>query len=555
LTDTAFDLPRYLTSFDPQTVAHMFPDVLILGTGVAGLRAAVEAARHDAKVLVVTKAQLRDSNSWQAQGGIAGALSDSDNWQSHRDDTLLAGHHLCDEEVVSRVVRHGPERIHELVDWGASFDQEGGRLALTREGGHSCNRVAHARGDATGREIVSTLLDRVQREPGIRLLEDAFATDLLTIDGTCYGAVVSHPARGTIMIWASAVVLATGGLGRVYRETTNPPVATGDGLAMALRAGAVLRDMEFIQFHPTILYVAGGFRCLVSEAVRGEGAYLRDKNGERFMDAHDPRAELAPRDVVSRAITQRMHLTRHPCVYLDLRHIAPERVYLRFPMIRQVCSQFDLDIARDLIPVRPGAHYTIGGVAVDPAGRSSLRSLWAIGEAACTGLHGANRLGSNSLLEGLEFGAEVGRQVADAARAGDEPMTVREIASARPDREATDLDLRDVTNSLQSLMSRQVGIDRHGDSLGEALQNIDFWSRYVLPQTFAEPEGWELQNMLVVARAVTASAQFRRESRGVHYRRDFPESDDANWKRTVFVSRDSGVTLDPPSIPGPSPSA
>ena len=379
------------------------------------------------------------------------------------------------------------------------------------------------------------VIARAGSRDNVTLLDDTFTLDLLTdAEGRCVGATVRHPTGGPVCAWAKQTVLASGGCGVVYRETTNPPVATGDGMAAAHRAGATLRDMEFMQFHPTVLYVAGSARFLVSEAVRGEGAYLRDCHGRRFMPESDPRAELAPRDIVARAIFRTMEQTRHPNVYLDLSHLPPQLVAARFPGIGKVCAQYGLDIARDRIPVRPGAHYMIGGVAVDAEGRTSLPGLWAAGEVSATGLHGANRLASNSLVEGLVYGARCGRGAAEAARATPGDMRVPNIPRpAAPDKPDGFLDAADVTNSLRALMVRKMGIVRDRADLADALSDIQFWCNYVLGREFDSRAGWELQNLLTVARLMTQAALTREESRGTHYRGDFPARDDANWLRHV----------------------
>ncbi|MCH7689148.1 MAG: L-aspartate oxidase, partial [Planctomycetes bacterium] len=387
---------------------------MIIGGGIAGIRAALEID-PGLQVMVITKDELAQSNSAYAQGGIAGVFDPLDDIASHAADTIAAGKGLCDEEVVQTVVSEAPKRIRELIEFGTHFDMQDGDLALTQEGGHTHRRVAHALGDATGKEIMRALMERIQHVEHTQIWESTFVIDLLTHAGSCRGAFVWNPDRGKTFVWAKQTILATGGAGRLYRETTNPEIATADGHAVSFRAGAELRDMEFIQFHPTVLYIAGSSRHLISEAVRGEGAYLRDSNGERFMKDYDEAMELAPRDVVSRAITQQMAKTRHPCVYLDLTHLDPKLVAHRFPHIRKVCADFDLDITRDQIPVRPGAHYMIGGLTIDAEGRTTLPGLWAAGEATSSGLHGANRLGSNSLLEGLVYGLRTGKGASQAA--------------------------------------------------------------------------------------------------------------------------------------------
>ncbi len=523
--------PRYLVSFDARRATHRFTDVLVIGAGIAGLRAALEVP-DDLGVLVVTKDRVTESNSNYAQGGIAGVMSPEDRFENHVEDTLVAGDGLCDREVVELVVREAPDQIEQLVKWGTKFDLENGHLALTREGGHSHRRIVHALGDATGHEVMRAIIARAIAAPNVAIWDDTFTIDLLTDGGACVGAAVWRPGVGRVLVWAKQVVLAAGGCGMVYRETTNPPVATGDGMAAAWRAGAELRDMEFMQFHPTVLYVAGSARFLISEAVRGEGAYLRDVHGERFMPAEDPRGELAPRDVVSRAIFRTMERTQHPNVYLDLSHIDPAVVRSRFPGISRVCKQFGLDITKDRIPVRPGAHYMIGGVTVDLEGRTTVPNLWAAGEVTSSGLHGANRLASNSLLEGLVFGASCGRGAAEAARAMPDELRVPPLRFAAPaDDPAGFLDVADVTNSLRAMMVRKMGIVRDRPRLDEAARDADFWCRYALAREFDGRPGWELQNLLTVARLMIDAAARREESRGTHFRSDFPKRDDDHWRR------------------------
>lgn len=521
--------PRYLVSFDSRTAVHRFADVLVIGAGIAGLRAAL-AVPKDLSVLVVTKDRITESNSNYAQGGIAGVLSPEDRFENHVEDTLVAGDGLCDRAIVEHVVRESPSEIEQLVAWGTDFDQENGTLALTREGGHSHRRIVHALGDATGHEVMRAIIATVKRAPNVAVWDDTFTVDLLTADGRCTGAMVAHAKYGRILVWSKQTVLASGGCGMVYRETTNPPVATGDGMAAAYRAGAELRDMEFMQFHPTVLYVAGAARSLISEAVRGEGAYLRDVHGERFMPAADPRAELAPRDVVSRAIFRTMERTQHPNVYLDLSHLDPALVKARFPGIGRACRGFGLDIAKDRIPVRPGAHYMVGGVTVDASGRTTLPGLWAAGEVSSSGLHGANRLASNSLVEGLVYGASCGRGAGEEARKLPDTLAVPRIANAFPTDDSPDaLDVADLTNALRGLMVRRMGIVRDKPWLAEAATDVEFWCRYVLGREFADRSAWELQNLLTVARLMIDAATRRTESRGTHFRNDFPARNDAAW--------------------------
>lgn len=533
---TAVDPPRYLVSFHPKVITHRFTDVLILGSGLAGLRAAL-AVRPDQDVLVVTKEAVEQSNSNYAQGGIAAVWDPGDCFQSHAADTMSAGKGLCDREIVDLVVHEAPTRVRELIDWGTIFDRHNGSLALTREGGHSFSRILHALGDATGREVIRAVLARVTALSNVLVRENTFTIDLLTDRGACVGALTWSEATGIQAIWAKQTILATGGCGQLYRETTNPLVATGDGLAMAYRAGARLQDMEFMQFHPTVLYVAGSSRSLISEAVRGEGAILRDKSGHRFMPDYDPAAELAPRDTVAKAIVKQMAKTRHPCVYLDQSHLDPATIRARFPGITAACEKCGLDFATDPIPVRPGAHYMVGGVKTDRAGRTSLEGLWACGEVAANGLHGANRLASNSLLEALVFGYQCGVGASGAASQLPERFAALPIASARGSADLEPLDLGDIRNSLSSLMFRDVGIERERAGLEGALESVDFWSQYVLEREFPSPAGWELQNMLSVAGLIIRSALERTESRGTHFRSDFPETDDRRWRLHLATRR------------------
>ena len=534
-----YEGPRYLVPFGPKRVPHCFTDVLILGGGLAGLRAALAVDRRLA-VTVVTKDDLQGSSSQWAQGGIAGVVDPEDRFDNHVTDTLAAGGGLCHPSVVDAVIREAPGRIGELIEWGTRFDERDGALALGREGGHSHHRIVHALGDATGREVMRAVIEQTRRLDNLSIWPETFTIDLVTHEGACRGALVWNPRHGKTLVWARRTILATGGAGQLYRESTNPPGASGDGMALAWRAGATLRDMEFMQFHPTVLYIAGGSRSLITEAVRGAGAWLVDRDGRRFMPEFDARAELAPRDVVSRAITVVMHRTHHANVYLDLSHLDPVMVRERFPGMAAICATFGLDLARDRIPVRPGAHYMIGGVRVDDAGRTDVPGLFAAGEVTSSGLHGANRLASNSLLEGLVYGARAGETaaaevLAEGSRGADE---FRVPGIAEPARPAADdgtdatLDLDDIRNSLRALMWRHAGVERTGDSLGEALATVEGWCRYVLPRQFADPRGWQLQNMLEVARLMIRAAIRRDETRGVHFRADFPATS-AAWRAHI----------------------
>jgi L-aspartate oxidase len=528
---------RHLVNIDSIATSQLFTDCVIVGAGVAGLRAALEAADHR-NVIVVCKASLEDSNTWKAQGGIASVLRPDDSFESHIADTLRTGCGLCETDTVEQVVRQGPELVRQLQEWGANFDRVNSEIDTTLEGGHSHARIIHAHGDETGRAIAETLIAQVKSRPRIKVIENFFTIDLLTDqENRCVGILGLCKNRGLQIIWAASTILATGGDGQLYRETTNPSVATADGLAMAYRAGAVLRDLEFVQFHPTTLYIAGASRALITETLRGEGAYLLDTKGRRFMKDYSESGELAPRDVVSRAILAQMRKTDATHVYLDIRHLDKEYFARRFPLISDLCESFDIDVGHDLIPVRPSAHYMIGGVKTDASARTNIENLYACGEAASTGLHGANRLGSNSLLEGLVFGkiagqAVVAREAMDAASL-QHPAIQYQI----PQSDRSRLDTADVRNSLRSLMWRNVGITRKAQPLTEAEEIIRFWQRYVMDKVFDTPEGWECQNMLTASLLIAHAAGLRKESRGVHYRMDHTQTDDKHFRKHIEVVR------------------
>ena len=522
-----------------------------MGAGVAGIRAALGAAEKDAEadVIVLAKGKLDQSSTFWAQGGIAAALSGEDSPEDHARDTEAAGAGLCDPAAVDRVIRDGPARVRELMGWGMRFDratggdgddaEHTGDLALGREGGHGHHRILHTDGDATGRALGRCLGRRVAEHPRIRFFQECFVLDLVTSadeGGQVLGAITHHEKYGLQVIWAAATVLASGGAGQVYRESTNPRVATGDGLAMAYRAGAKLADLAFYQFHPTTLYIAGASRSLITEAVRGEGAHLLDRTGHRFMPDYDERGELAPRDVVSRSILAQMAKTGHTHAYLDVRHLGRDTFVKRFPGIAELLEKFEIDPGRDPIPVHPSAHYMIGGVQTDLSGRTSLEGLYAAGEVACTGLHGANRLASNSLLEGLVMGKAAGEAAVEMVASGGR-RPARVISDIRLS-ERSELDLADVRSSLRSVMWRHVGIERSGDHLEEVGEMFEFWGRYTMDKIFDDRAGWEVQNLLTVGALITRAAAWRRESRGTHTRLDFPDTQDGFavhevWRRGV----------------------
>ncbi|HZL55476.1 MAG TPA: L-aspartate oxidase [Bryobacteraceae bacterium] len=504
----------------------MHCDFLVIGAGVAGLRAAIELAKAG-KVLVIAKDSLRESSSEYAQGGIAVALSDEDEVALHEQDTLYAGDGLCNRDAVHTLVEEGPAAIQDLIEWGAEFDREGQQLSFTREGAHSRNRILHAHGDSTGREIARTLFKKASSLPNVSFESYAAVVDLLVAHGRVVGAVVFDENANTLReIRSRAVLLATGGLGRVFRETTNPDVATGDGVAMAWRAGARIDNIEFVQFHPTALHVEGAPRFLLSEALRGEGAVLRNNAGEAFMQRYHPLKDLAPRDVVSRSIVTEMRLTGTPHVWLDLTSRSADFIRARFPRIYETCLAYGVDIAAQAAPVHPAAHYAMGGVYTDLEGRSSLASLYAAGEVACTGVHGANRLASNSLLEAVVFGARAGRTM--MAEAGAE--------EAGPACSAPLLAPQSSEPELRDLTWEYCGISRSRNGLEAAIQHLDrvIWESAEHPGLPAI----ELRNMHEVAALIARCALWREESRGAHYRTDFPE------KRDEFL-RPSTVTNAP----------
>jgi len=503
-------------------------DFIVVGGGIAGLRAAIGLAEAG-RVLVVTKQEVTESNTQYAQGGIAVALSDDDEVELHLQDTIDAGDGLVNVEAARVLVEEGPERIQELIAWGTEFDRSGSKLTFTREAAHSRSRILHAHGDSTGREIGRALIARAQNIPRIAFTEFEFTTDVCMDGDRVTGVAMLASDRTLKTVGAKAVLLATGGAGQVYSDTTNASVATGDGIAMAYRAGAAISDMEFFQFHPTALSAPGAPRFLLSEALRGEGARLLNPTGERFMPRYHPMAELAPRDVVARAIVQEIAASKAtPAVaYLDLRHLPAAHLRMRFPRIFETCKQYGIDITADLVPVRPAAHYLMGGIRTDLRGRSTLQGLYAAGETACTGVHGANRLASNSLLEGLVFGARAAEAMSAEAGAGPRsachPQTTERNSATQTE----------PARQLRAAMWQHAGVIRNKEGLQQLSQQISDWEKSLTQAS--KREDFETRNLLVVADLVVRSALAREESRGAHFRIDCPRRDDAHFRKHSVV--------------------
>ena len=521
-------------------------DFIVIGSGVAGLRASIALAESGARVTVLTKDKASESNTEYAQGGVAVVLSDDDNAELHEEDTLVAGAGLCDPEAVETLVSDGTKYIKQLIEWGIEFDHDGGKLAFTQEAAHSRRRILHAHGDSTGKEIVRALIARARQEKRINLLPFANTESLLMVDGRCMGVHFLDPIlRAPRDIVAKAVILCTGGAGQLFLHTTNPPVATGDGMAMAYFAGAEMADMEFIQFHPTALSIEKAPRFLLSEAMRGEGGVLRNLAGELFMDRYDERLELAPRDIVSRSIVAEMRRTGSRHVFLDMTALDGAFLKERFPKIYETCKSYGLDIAKDQLPVSPASHYCMGGIRTDLHGRSTVPGLYAAGEVSCTGVHGANRLASNSLLEGLVFGARAGEaavgdnskfQITDS-KLGNEPSKsgIWNLESGIRSGISTAVKKR-----VKRVMWERVGILRDKNSLQRALREFDQIAKSNLSTSSA--------NFVTLAMLVAKAAFWREESRGGHFRKDFPGQHE-EWRvhsiQKIETEISSSVRIDP----------
>lgn len=519
----------------------IYTDYLIIGSGVAGLRAAIEMSKSG-NVLVVTKDLPTESSTEYAQGGIAVALSDEDEIGIHYEDTIKAGDGLCNEEAVKILVSEGPERIIELINWGAEFDKEETKLSFTLEGAHSRKRVLHAHGDSTGREIERVLINKVSTIRNVKKASFTMAIDLIVDENQCYGAFLLKD-REIIRCFAKATLLATGGAGQVYSRTTNPRVITGDGMAMAFRAGAYLKDMEFVQFHPTALFKKDAPQFLLSEAMRGEGAILRNIHGEAFMKHYHSLGELAPRDIVSRAIISEMVKNNSSHVYLDLTHLDEEFLKRRFPTIYNTCLKFNLNIAKDMVPVSPAAHYIMGGIETNNFGETNIKGLFAAGEVACTGVHGANRLASNSLLEGLVFGFRSAKGAIKYVEGFEGFSFKRDIPIRAKIQHLDSLEMVTMKNKLRETMWNKVGVIRCGESLSIAKSIITpFYERFS-SSIFLEPLSIEFKNMITVGLLITESAYARKNSVGAHYRTDYKHKL-PNWEKHIIIKmKNNGIEI------------
>ncbi len=526
---------RYMVNFDTETLPCEFFDAVIIGSGIAGVYTALSMPRQ-AKILIVTKETIEINNSVLAQGGIAVSLDQNDSPNLHFKDTMYAGAGLCDDRTVKVLVSEAADNIATLCLYGVNFDRdEGRRLSLTREGAHSMNRIIHT-GDATGKEVCDTLVRAVSDLDNVTIKECTFAIDLLTENNVCKGILTSKEDGSDLKAYyAPVVICASGGYGRLYASTTNPEVATGDGAAMAYRAGVELMDLEFVQFHPTVFFHPMNKSFLISEAVRGEGALLRNHKGERFMPTYHSMAELAPRDVVSRVIFEEMQKTGTDHVFLDITH--KDRSYLehRFPTIFKTCLSYGIDMSKDFIPVAPSQHYSMGGIKTDEWGKTRIEGFYAVGEAACNGIHGANRLASNSLLEGLVFGKRIGRQIAENLDDIKKLSGIKPKISVHKERLNKELDVTLLVNKLQALMNKNVGIVRNEKRLSEAMASLTEMQEDLREVQVNHTNMMQLKNMVLLSSMVVKAGLMRKESRGAHFRSDYPATDDQNWiKNIVF---------------------
>jgi L-aspartate oxidase len=525
-------IPDSLISFNTENLPCEEIDFLVIGGGISGMTASMELRNFNTVLLY--KNGISETCTYNAQGGIAVARAEWDSTEKHKEDTLRTGCGIADADAVEILVKEGIDRINDLISMGLVFDRDKNGYNFTREGGHSCRRILHIDGDSVGKHIAEFLYKRIESEKKIKVLHSHFLVDFISTENRIMGALVYDENKKRFIIFrAKSFILASGGAGNIFQETTNPSGITGDGIAAAYRCGAVLEDLEFYQFHPTTFYQAGAPRFLISESVRGEGGILKNSRGERFMLDYDSSAELAPRDIVTRAIIDQMKLTGSNCVYLDMKGIKDD-IKKRFPTIYNFCRRYGVDPNKELVPVRPAAHYFMGGVKTDLWGRTNIENLYACGEVACTGIHGANRLASNSLLEGLVFGSRAGKKSME--------MSGRKLSKVKmkydfPQKADILIDREDLKRSIKSLMWRNVGIERDGGLLRMAEDKLVDWTKYAFLKEFSDRTGFETLNMLIIATLITRAASVREESRGTHFRKDYPAEDDRIWKRHIAISK------------------
>ncbi len=541
---------RYIIHPSKAKKVHTPCQAVVVGSGIAGLSIAIRLSAHT-KVKIFTKSSLSESNTWYAQGGIAAAIKNPDGWENHFNDTMKAGQGLCDTSAVSILVKNAPQMIEDLIENGISFDIVNGEISLTTEGGHSYPRVLHSGGDATGEEIEKKLISYAKRLKNIEIFAQYFASDIITGQDGC-AALVVLDSKGDVEIFpAENIILSTGGVGQLYSLTTNPSISTGDGIAMAYRAGAAIKDIEFIQFHPTVFETKDKKLFLLSEALRGEGAFLRDGSGKRFMLGKHPLAELAPRDIVVREMVKVMQQTRTDFVYIDATHLPEKMLKIRFPNIFSKLKENGLDLAKDLVKVSPAAHYLNGGIKTNLNGQTDIKGLYACGETAATGAHGANRLASNSLIEGLVYSwqiyHDISRNISEGADLSGLSGKVSHILSKEKDpalsnaaKAYPDQKLQQMIGKLRKIMSRKVGILRDEKGLSAAKIFMDEHLKDpALYECFRKKDPLEFLNMLTTASLITKAAILRKESRGTHLRSDYPDKDDRDWKKHIILKKDT----------------
>lgn len=543
-------LPRYLISPSFCQKIHKYCDCIVIGSGIAGLSTAMRLAKNN-NIKVITKSSLSDSTTWYAQGGIAAAIKKPDFWKNHYEDTMAAGQGLCDRKAVKILVKTALKMIEDLIEIGTNFDISEGEISLTTEGGHSYPRILHAGGDATGEELEKKLVSHSKGLKQINFFPEYFVLDILVYKNKCIGVLGMDINTNKIEIHpASNIVIASGGIGQIYNLSTNPPISTGDGIAMAYRAGTSITDIEFVQFHPTVFKTKDSKLFLISEALRGEGAYLRDCHGNRFMVGRHPRAELAPRDIVVKEMIRVMDKCGSNYVYLDATHIPESHLKIRFPNIISKLRENGLNLKKDLIKVSPAEHYLNGGIKTDYKGKTNIEGLYCCGEAAATGAHGANRLASNSLMEGLVYGWEIYKDIEKKLKqknTGYENKTIEGINKLLDEakikkRKAGKFDdkkpdIKTLTSDLKNIMTRKVGILRDAQSLKEAGEFVDFHINSGYLYNKKDKNILEFVNMLTVARLIIKAASLREESRGTHQRNDFPKKDDKNWKKHIILKQ------------------